>query len=50
LGELDRLSLLNAQLQRSTAVRARLDALLKVQEAIGALEDAVQRPISEGQQ
>lgn len=50
LGESDRLALLNAQLQRSTAVRARLEALVKVQESVGMLEDAVQRPICEGQQ
>ena len=47
LGEGDRLSLLNVQVQRSAAIRARLEALLKVQSAIGALEDAVQRPIGE---
>lgn len=47
LGEVDRLTLYNVHLQRSVAARARLDALLKAQAALGALEDAVQRPISD---
>ena len=45
LGEVDRATLLNVQLQKLLAMRARLDALRKVQAALGALEDAVQRPI-----
>jgi hypothetical protein len=32
-------------LQQDEAQRARLDSLQKVQEAIGKLEDAVQRPL-----
>jgi outer membrane protein TolC len=44
-GEADRLSLFYAQLQRDAALRARLEALRKVQDALGALEDAMRRPL-----
>ena len=46
LGESDRVSSLNVQLQGASLARARLDSLRKVHVAIGALEDAVQRPVS----
>ncbi|MDA8233102.1 MAG: TolC family protein [Magnetospirillum sp.] len=44
-GEGDRLSLVAAQIQRILAERGRLDALRRAQDALGALEDAVQRPL-----
>jgi len=44
-GAEDRLALVGAQLQRVVAERARLAALRKTQEALGALEDAVERPL-----
>lgn len=46
-GEGDRLSLLGDRLQRIIAERGRLDALRGVQNALGALEDAVQRPLGD---
>jgi outer membrane protein TolC len=45
LGETDRLTLLYTQLQSYAAMQARLESLRKVQEAIGALEDAIQHPL-----
>ncbi len=45
LGEADRLALSSVQLQRIVVARARLDALRRAQTALGALEDAVQRPL-----
>jgi outer membrane protein TolC len=44
-GEMDRLDLLNAQTESAVAGLVQLDGQLKFQEAAGALEDAVQRPI-----
>jgi len=44
-GEGDRLSLASVRLQTVTAARARLDALTRVQSALGALEDAMQQPL-----
>lgn len=44
-GEGDRLSLATVRLQTATAARARLDALTRVQTALGALEDAMQQPL-----
>jgi outer membrane protein TolC len=44
-GEGDRLSLFYAQLQREAVERARLETLRKVQDALGALEDAMRRPL-----
>jgi len=44
-GEGDRLSLATVRLQTVTAARARLDALTRVQTALGALEDAMQQPL-----
>lgn len=45
LGEADRLSLLGVQLQRALTARGRLESLGKARAALGALEDAVQRPL-----
>ncbi len=47
LGAADRVTLLQARLQHSAALRARLAAVRKVQDALGLLENAVQRPLSE---
>jgi outer membrane protein TolC len=47
LGETDRGALLQVRLQVSAAQRARLAAIRKVQDALGALENAVQHPLSE---
>jgi cobalt-zinc-cadmium efflux system outer membrane protein len=44
-GEEDLLSLNGLQLQATAVTRARLDALSRAQNALGALEDAVQRPL-----
>lgn len=44
-GETDRLTLVAAQLQTSVSERARLDALLQTQLALGLVEDALQRPL-----
>ncbi len=49
LGEGDRLALYYVQLQQDAALRARLDSLRKVQDAIGALEDAARRPLFDAQ-
>lgn len=46
LGEADRLALASVRLQRLVVARARLDALRRAQTALGALEDAVQRPLA----
>jgi len=43
-GAVDQLELLNAQFESLTAELAQLDGRLKLQQAIGALEDAVRRP------
>ncbi len=44
-GAVDRLGVLTAELELTAASIARLDAQVKLQQAIGALEDAVQRPL-----
>lgn len=46
LGEADRLALASVRLQGVVVARARLDALRRAQTALGALEDAVQRPLA----
>ncbi len=46
-GEGDRLSLATVRLQTVTAARARLDALMHVQTALAALEDAMQQPLED---
>lgn len=45
LGEADRLALASVRLQGVVVARARFDALRRAQTALGALEDAVQRPL-----
>jgi outer membrane protein TolC len=45
LGEADRATLLGAQLERSFVELAGFEALRRSQEALGALEDALQRPL-----
>ena len=47
VGEGDRLALATARLETVTAARARLDALADVQNAMGALEDALQQPLED---
>jgi outer membrane protein TolC len=44
-GAVDRLDVLTAGLELTAASLARLDAQVKLQQAVGALEDAVQRPL-----
>ncbi len=44
-GEVDRSAVVGAQVEAAVARRARNDALLKAQAALGALEDAVQKPL-----
>jgi outer membrane protein TolC len=46
VGEEDRLTLNGMQLESAAVARARLDALGRAQNALGDLEDAVQRPLS----
>jgi outer membrane protein TolC len=48
LGESDRVTLLGARLEAAVVESARLEALRRAQEAQGALEDAVQRPLDGG--
>ncbi|HEV2386315.1 MAG TPA: TolC family protein [Candidatus Acidoferrales bacterium] len=47
-GEQDRLALAGAQLETAVVAQARLDALGRAQAALGALEDAVERPLDPG--
>ena len=44
-GAVDRLDVLTAELELNAASIARLDAQVKLQQAVGALEDALQRPL-----
>jgi outer membrane protein TolC len=44
-GAVDRLDLLTAELELNAADLVRLDAQVKLQQAVGTLEDAVQRPL-----
>ncbi len=44
-GESDRLALLGARLELVSITLARLDALVKAQQSLGALEDAIQYPL-----
>jgi outer membrane protein TolC len=48
VGQGDRLSLRLAQLETNTASQAQLDALFRVQTALGALENSVQQPLEAG--
>lgn len=45
-GATDQLDLLNARLESAVAELLRLDGQTKLQQAVGALEDAVQRPLN----
>jgi outer membrane protein TolC len=45
LGEADRAALIGARLEESLVEAAALESLRRVQESLGALEDAVQRPL-----
>ena len=45
-GELDPLAVAGAEVEFSTGTQNRLDALIKAQEALGQLEDAVQSPLT----
>jgi outer membrane protein TolC len=45
LGEADRVSLLGVQAERTLVESGRIEALRRSQEALGALEDALQRPL-----
>ncbi|HEU5336817.1 MAG TPA: TolC family protein, partial [Terriglobales bacterium] len=47
-GEGDRLALTGAQLQSAVTARAELNAVSEVQQALGDLENAVQRPLQPG--
>ncbi len=44
-GEGDKVALLSAQVERATTLAARLDALIELQAALGALEEATQSPL-----
>jgi len=46
-GEIDRLALRSSELEAEAAHLARADALIELQQAAGAVEDALQRPIAE---
>jgi hypothetical protein len=43
-GAVDQLEFLNAQFESLTAEQAQLDGRLKLQQAVGGLEDSVRRP------
>jgi hypothetical protein len=47
-GEEGRVELDAAEIERSVAERARLDALARAQRALGDLEDAVEKPLAPG--
>lgn len=47
-GEDDRLALAGVQVEGAVAALARLEAMRRVQSALGALEDAVQQPLTPG--
>jgi outer membrane protein TolC len=47
-GEEDRLALAGVRVESAVAARARLDALRRVQSALGDLEDAVEQPLEPG--
>jgi len=48
IGESDRLALNAVMLERSAVVQARFGALVRAQQALGELEDAVERPLEPG--
>jgi outer membrane protein TolC len=45
-GEVDSLALANAEVEFNAGAQSRLDALVKAQQALGRLEDAVQSPLT----
>jgi hypothetical protein len=45
-GEAEPLTLANAEVEYATGAQSQLDALVKAQEALGQLEDAVQSPLT----
>ena len=45
-GEAEPLTLANAEAEFATGAQSQLDALVKAQEALGQLEDAVQSPLT----
>ena len=45
-GEVDALALANAQVEFSTGTLAQVSSLMKAQQALAALEDAVQSPLT----
>lgn len=47
VGEADRLALAGARVESAVLVRTRLEALARAQAALGALEDAVEKPLEE---
>ena len=47
-GEVDRLTLTGVRIEHAVVARLRLEALARAQSALGALEDAVQRPLDPG--
>jgi outer membrane protein, heavy metal efflux system len=48
LGEEDRMALNGVQIEHAVLARIRIDALARAQNALGELEDAVQRPLDPG--
>lgn len=48
VGEEDQLTVARVRLEAAVSARARLDAMMRVQSALGALEDAVQQPLEPG--
>jgi outer membrane protein TolC len=46
MGEVDALALVDAESAYCTGAQSRLDALIKAQQALGALEDAMQSPLT----
>lgn len=44
-GEVDRVALLSAELEKTLSERARLDVLVEIQQALGALEDTLRQPL-----
>ena len=45
-GEVEPLAVANAEAEYATGAQSRLDALVKAQQALGQLEDAVQSPLT----
>ena len=46
-GEADRLTLVSAQFETLSAEQARIEVLIQTHQAVGQLEDALQRPLGE---